>query len=125
VLKLEFAIALAVLAGGAVWIEHGHRVVIDAPAAAVGPSPAAAAACPDNDTQPYDARCLEFLKVSAKPNTQVLQLVMVSRDAPAAACPDNDKVPYSASCIAFMTGATETGMRWRARDDTATAAAPQ
>jgi hypothetical protein len=117
-LKLEFAIALSVLAAGAVWIEQGHRVVIDAPAAAE----TAAAPCPDNDTLPYDARCLDFLKDPAKP--KVLRLVMVPRDAPAA-CPDSDKVPYSASCIAFMTGATEIGMRWRATDDAASATVPQ
>jgi hypothetical protein len=51
-LKLELAIVLSAVAGGALWVEQGHRVVIDAPAADEAQSVAAAAACPDNDTMP-------------------------------------------------------------------------
>ncbi len=107
-------IVLAVLAGGALWIEQGHRVVIDAPVAAQAQTLAAAAACPENDTVPYDSRCLEYLKVPVETAPRP-QVVAVLRQAPAGAeCPDSDRVPYSQGCIAFLTGATETGMRWRA-----------
>lgn len=109
--KLAVAIVLA-LTGGALLIEHGHRVVIDAPVAAELQTQAAAAPCPDNDTVPYDSRCLEYLNVPAQPAARP-RLVVTRGDAQPA-CPDNDKVPYSASCIAFLKGATETGMRWRA-----------
>jgi len=45
--------------------------------------------------------------------------------AAAAACPENDNVPYSPTCIAFLTGATETGMRWRVTDRPASTPVPQ
>jgi hypothetical protein len=57
VLKLDVAFIIAVIAGGALWLEHENRQVIDAPDAGVGTVPA----CPDNDNMPYTARCLEFL----------------------------------------------------------------
>jgi hypothetical protein len=47
---------VAIIAIGAVWVEHEHRLVIDAPKEGV------AAACPENDNVPYTARCLEYLK---------------------------------------------------------------
>ena len=111
--KLGLVIVLAVT-GGVLWIEHGHRVVIDAPVAAEALAPAAATPCPDNDTMPYDARCLEYLKVATQPAPRARLAVVIRGDVQPAPCPDNDKVPYSASCIAFLKGATETGMRWRA-----------
>lgn len=129
-LKLELAVVLATLAGGALWIEQGHRVVIDAPAAAAAQSLAAAAACPENDTLPYGSRCLDFLNVPTEfsPRTRV---VVIKRDVPAMtregplACPDNDRTPYSPSCIAFLKGATETGMLWRVTDEPVSTPAPQ
>jgi hypothetical protein len=120
---LGLVIVLA-LTGGALLIEHGHRVVIDAPAAAELQTQTAAAACPDNDTVPYNARCLDYLNVPAQPAPR-LRVVVGVREVPAAPCPDNDKVPYSASCIAFLKGATETGMNWRATDQPAPPPAPQ
>jgi len=56
--KLDLAIAFAVIAGCALWIEHRHRVVIEAPAMT---EVAATAPCPDSDTVPYSASCLAFL----------------------------------------------------------------
>lgn len=110
-LKLELAIVLAAVAGGALWVEQGHRVVIDAPAAAQAQTVAAAAACADTDTVPYSAACLDYLNVAtaARPDPQVVALL----PAPAP-CPDSDRVPYSPSCIAFLKGTTDAGMRWRA-----------
>ncbi len=122
-LKLELAIVVAAVAGGAFWVEQGHRVVIDAPAAAQAQAVAAAAACPDNDTMPYDARCLDYLNISPDTGPR-LQVVVASFAAPAP-CPDNDRVPYSASCIAFMKGATEIGMRWRVTAEPPSIPAPQ
>jgi hypothetical protein len=119
---LKLAIVVAAVAGGAFWVEQGHRVVIDAPATAEAQSVTAAAACPDNDTMPYDARCLDYLNVST--DTAPRLQVVASFAAPAP-CPDNDRVPYSASCIAFMKGATETGMRWRATAERPSIPAPQ
>ena len=110
--KLDLAVILVAVAGGALWIERGHHVVIEAPAAKAS-SPAAAAACPDNDTLPYSARCLDFLNVPKEPVPRLQVTAVLAPPAPPAPCPDNDRVPYSASCIAFLKGATETGMRWR------------
>src|SRR5262245_33033375 len=104
--KLGLAIVLAAIAGGALWVEQGHRVVIDAP---VAETALASAACSDTDAVPYSAACLEYLKAAPEPAPR-LRLAAAVAPAP---CPDNDRVPYSASCIAFMKGATETGMRWR------------
>jgi hypothetical protein len=120
---LVLVIVLAVTGGG-LWIEQSHRVVIDAPAAAEAIAPAAAAPCPDNDTVPYDARCLAYLNGAAQPADR-WRVVVVDRAAPPAPCPDSDKVPYSASCIAFLKGATETGMRWRATADRPSTSVPQ
>ena len=61
VLKRSLAVMLAVAAGAALWLEHGHRVVIDAPFAADATSQAAAAGCAENDTMPYGPSCIAFL----------------------------------------------------------------
>lgn len=83
--------------------------MIDAPAGDKGVSAIAGSACPDTDTVPYSAACLDYLNLSVKP--EPAPQVIASLPAP---CPDNDRVPYSPSCIAFLKGATEIGMRWRA-----------
>jgi hypothetical protein len=115
--KLDLAIVLVAIAGGTLLIEQNHRVVIDAPVAAQAQSLAAAAACPENDTLPYDSRCLDYLNVPTEAGPR-LRVTAVAWDRTAAApgCPDNDQVPYSPGCIAFLKGATETGMRWRATE---------
>jgi hypothetical protein len=59
--KFDLAVIVAAVAGGALWIEHRHRVVIDAPASAQLAAQAPAAACPDNDNVPYSAGCIVFL----------------------------------------------------------------
>jgi hypothetical protein len=119
-LKFDVAVILIAIAAGMVWIEQGHRVIIDAPVADV--APVAAAACPDNDTVPYSAACLEYL--NASPDNGPRLQVVASFAAPAP-CPNSDRVPYSPSCIAFLKGATETGMRWRVTADPASIPAPQ
>jgi hypothetical protein len=59
--KFDLAVIVAAVAGGALWIEHRHHVVIDAPASAELTPHAPAAACPDNDNVPYSAGCIVFL----------------------------------------------------------------
>ncbi len=59
--KIDLLVIVAVIFGGALWIEQGHRVVIDAPTPVELASSAPPAACPDNDNVPYSAGCLRFL----------------------------------------------------------------
>jgi|EndMetStandDraft_3_1072993.scaffolds.fasta_scaffold60808_4 hypothetical protein len=57
--KFDLALIVIAVVGGALWIEHGHRIVIDAPTRS---EPAASQpACPDNDNVPYSASCIKFL----------------------------------------------------------------
>jgi hypothetical protein len=60
--QLHLAVIVVSVVGAVLWIEHGHRVVIDAPAHTDLASLAPAAACPDNDTMPYSASCIAFLQ---------------------------------------------------------------
>jgi hypothetical protein len=60
--KLGLAVIVVAVVGGALWVEHGHRIDIEAPAPADFASLARAAACPDNDTMPYSASCIAFLE---------------------------------------------------------------
>jgi hypothetical protein len=58
----------AAVLGGIFLIEHSHRIVLDAPVQAeirVAETP-----CPDNDDQPYTARCLAFLQGAAGDGAQ-------------------------------------------------------
>jgi len=59
--KFDLAVIVAAVAGGALWIEHRHHVVIDAPPPAELAARAPAAACPDNDNVPYSPGCIRFL----------------------------------------------------------------
>jgi hypothetical protein len=59
--KFDLAVIVAAVADGALWIEHRHHVVIDAPSSAELAARAPAAACPDNDNVPYSAGCIVFL----------------------------------------------------------------
>jgi hypothetical protein len=59
--KLDLAVIVAFIGGAVLWIEHEHRVFIDAPAPAEAAVPAPASARPDNDNVPYSASCLAFL----------------------------------------------------------------
>jgi hypothetical protein len=116
--KLDFAVVVALAAGCALWIEQGHRVVIDAPTQSELADAVATAACPNNDSVPYTANCLVFLfGTSWQPNEAVasppLPLAEVTAPGSPAPCPDRDNVPYNAGCLAYLQGATTTGMRWR------------
>jgi hypothetical protein len=120
--KVDIAVILALVTGGALWIEQGHWVVIDAPT----PSELAAAAnsdpaCADNDATPYSANCLAFMfgknweaeaqRAAAMSNP--IHDIETGPLATPASCPDRDDVPYSDSCLAYLRGATTLAMRWR------------
>lgn len=68
--KLGLAVIVVAAVGGALWIEHGHRIVIEAAPPADPASLARAAACPDNDTMPYSASCIAFLEGGAATQLQ-------------------------------------------------------
>jgi hypothetical protein len=59
--KIDLAIVLVAIASGALWIEQGHRVVIDAP---VAETAAVAPPCSDTDAVPYSAACLAYLNAA-------------------------------------------------------------
>jgi hypothetical protein len=120
-LKLDGVVIFAAIAAAALWIEHGHRTVTDAPTSTELEALAAARACPDSENMPYTARCLAFLEGSGAAASGMHwrpgAAESASADRPAApknvelsavasqpACADNDTVPYTANCIAFMTG---------------------
>ena len=63
--KFQLAVIAATIVGAALWIEHGHHIVIDAPAPTDLTSRAPAPACPDNDNVPYSASCIAFLQGGA------------------------------------------------------------
>jgi hypothetical protein len=120
----NIAVILTLVGAGTIWIEQGHRVVIDLPT----PSELAAVAattvtvCPEKDNVPYSVDCLAFLFgrswQSDVPNTAPEENppLQTGGDTLAAApCPDRDDVPYSAACLAYLQGATALGMRWRIR----------
>jgi hypothetical protein len=58
--KLDLAV-IAAAAGVLLWIEHGHRIVIEPSAQIEAASSASASACADTDNVPYSASCLAFL----------------------------------------------------------------
>jgi len=58
--KLGVAVIVASIAGAVLWIEHGHRIDIEAPAGAAFAAPIAA--CPDNENVPYSADCIVFMQ---------------------------------------------------------------
>lgn len=112
--KLDLAV-VAAIAGGLLWIEHSHRVVIGTPAAAeVAPSPTSV--CPDTDDVPFSADCLAFIGGGMPPKSRsgainvsgvgmalAGGLERVEQHVPA--CPaSNENAPYSAKCIQFLSG---------------------
>jgi hypothetical protein len=114
--KFDLAAIFAAMACLALSIENRHHFLTDAPGSAEQWAPKAAAPCPDNDSRPYPANCLEFMEgkiasemrrpVAAQrsatvPPSAVKRIELISSEV---ACPDRDDVPYSASCLAFMTG---------------------
>jgi hypothetical protein len=62
--KLNLVILVA-LAGGMLWIEHAHRITIEAsaPAEVAGRE---AASCPENESVPFSADCMTFIQGGAE-----------------------------------------------------------
>ena len=60
--KLDLAAIFAAMACLALSIENGHHISTDAPRRAELSTSKAAAPCPDNDSTPYPANCLEFME---------------------------------------------------------------
>jgi hypothetical protein len=109
VLKLDLAVIIVAVAGAMLWIEHGHRVVTDAPSPAELAATRAAKACPDNENAPYGESCIVFMQGDAASDRRWLVNSTESSpaalpDAPGPACSSSDSVPYSAHCIRFMSG---------------------
>jgi len=101
--------SLAAVAAGLLWIEHEHRIVLASPAAAeLAPVPQAA--CPENDSVPFDAACIAYIEGGAVPNARkraaaIAPPIDAARPEPAAACPQsNENAPYSADCIKYLSG---------------------
>jgi len=57
--RFDLALIVVAVVVGAFWIEHGHRIVIDAPTRSELSAPQPP--CPDNDNVPYSASCIRFL----------------------------------------------------------------
>jgi hypothetical protein len=118
ILKPDYVVIAALVAAALLWIEHGHRMVTDAPTSTELDALAAARACPDSENMPYTARCLAFLRGGVASEMRwrpdAAETVPAKHSAAATgheltsvaprACGDNDTVPYTASCIAFMSG---------------------
>ena len=56
---------LAAIAGGVLWVEHAHRITIEAsaPAEFAGRD---AAICPENESVPFSPDCLAFIQGGAE-----------------------------------------------------------
>jgi hypothetical protein len=107
VLKLELVVVAAVVASALFWIEQGHRIVTDAPAAVE--LAASNSVCPASENVPYGEPCILFmLGARASDSRRAHSAESVPSEEPVAAgatCPpNNENIPYSASCIRFMSG---------------------
>ena len=111
--KLDLVVVAAV-AGGMLWIEHDHRINVMPTADAVaGPD---ASACPDNDSIPFSADCIAFIRGGVTPAVRAWASAAISASAAspdtqgraelhAPACPpSNENGPYSAKCLRFLSG---------------------
>jgi hypothetical protein len=58
--KLNLVILVA-LAGGMLWIEHAHRITIEA-SAPVEVAGREAASCPENESVPFSADCMAYIQ---------------------------------------------------------------
>ena len=56
---------LAAIAGGMLWIEHAHRITIEA-SAPVEVAGREAASCPENESVPFSADCMTFIQGGAE-----------------------------------------------------------
>jgi hypothetical protein len=112
--KIDLAVVAALVVGGALWIERGHRITVDAPAPFELAVARAVDSCSDNDRVPYSANCLAYLKGDSDTATgwQVAPIRLaavpahepIRTDLGRAACPGNDNMPYPADCLRYLSG---------------------
>ena len=111
--KFDLAVVAAILVGGTLWIERGHRITVDAPTPSELAVARAVNSCSDNDRVPYSANCLAYLKgdSDAAKGAQVATMRVVAparepmrTDLGRAACPGNDNMPYPADCLRYLSG---------------------
>jgi len=112
--KVDLAVVAALLVGGALWIERGHRITVDAPTPSELAVARAVDSCSDNDRVPYSANCLAYLKGDRDTATgwQVTTIRLaavpayepIRTDLGRAACPGNDNMPYPADCLRYLSG---------------------
>ena len=111
--KLDVAVVAAALGCAIISAERANDVTIDAPTPAEVALRDADAACPNNDSVPYTARCLTFVGSKHTPDWAERISLAQSRIAAATSaeaavsgseCPDNDNKPYPPACIRFLSG---------------------
>jgi hypothetical protein len=111
--KLDVGVVVAALVSAIIWTERAGDITIDAPTPAELALRNAAAACPNNDSMPYTARCLTFVGSKHTPDwaeriSLAQSRIAASTKAEAVAsgdeCPDNDNKPYPPACIQFLSG---------------------
>jgi hypothetical protein len=81
--KLNLVI-LAALVGGMLWVEQSHRIKIEAsaPASVAGSN---AAMCPENESVPFSADCMLFIRGGAGPD---IDLRLIATDGALAESPE-------------------------------------
>jgi hypothetical protein len=112
--KIDLAVVAALVVGGALWIERGHRITVDAPTASELATTRAVKSCSDNDRVPYSENCLAYLKGDSDTTTgwqvATIRVAVLPRPEPIhtelgrAACPGNDNMPYPADCLRYLSG---------------------
>jgi hypothetical protein len=105
--RLNLAV-VATLAIGMLWIEHDHRIIVAAPAAAEA-VPSAASVCPETDDVPFSADCIAFIDGDAVPDVSATRApaspYTQHAELHSPACPpSNENAPYSADCLKFLSG---------------------
>jgi type II secretory pathway component PulL len=107
-------LVVAAVACGVIWIEHEHRINVMPTAEEAAASEASA--CPDNDSIPFSADCIAFIRSAGSTAVRTRRSAAMiasaaSTDAPGRAdlhtpaCPaSNENAPYSAKCLKFLSG---------------------
>jgi hypothetical protein len=108
--KFGLAVIVVAVVGGALWVEHGHRIDIEAPAPADFASLASEASGQRGNSMVRAHSALEDARRRADDTRPEPSSSARAELARAAACPDNDTMPYSASCIAFLEGEPATSL---------------
>ncbi len=103
--KLGLAVIFVATVSAALWIEHGHHIVIEASPPADLAALASEASGQRGNSVVRAHSASEDARERAGDTRPELSSSARASLARAAACPDNDTMPYNASCIAFLQGA--------------------